>query len=233
MMTSEDFLGLEQNFNPSSEEQRLALEKITYRYPYFQAAYALYLKTLQKQNIYNFDLTLRKTAILTPDRNTLYCWLYDIEEINQYSGLVSNKEKAKNEIIDPGSNNSKKAPISSHVGSLSFLEWIELIKDNSKEASPESTSNKTNEEGKDLIDTFIESNPKMPPVSTEVPKQDLSKETYFDKNELMTETLARVYVKQRKFKKALIAYKILSLKYPEKNGFFADQIKAIKQLIQK
>ena len=49
----------------------------------------------------------------------------------------------------------------------------------------------------------------------------------------MTETLAKVYVKQQKFKKALLAYKILSLKYPEKNSFFADQIKAIKELQKK
>ena len=47
---------------------------------------------------------------------------------------------------------------------------------------------------------------------------------------LMTETLARIYVEQKNYKKAIQSYKILSLKYPEKSGFFADQIKAIKKL---
>ena len=47
---------------------------------------------------------------------------------------------------------------------------------------------------------------------------------------LMTETLARVYVEQKNFKKAKQAYRILSLKYPEKSGFFADQIRAVEQL---
>ena len=46
----------------------------------------------------------------------------------------------------------------------------------------------------------------------------------------MTETLARVYVEQKNFKKAKQAYRILSLKYPEKSGFFADQIRAVEQL---
>jgi hypothetical protein len=46
----------------------------------------------------------------------------------------------------------------------------------------------------------------------------------------MTETLAKVFVKQKKFENALQAYQILSLKYPEKNSFFADQIKEIKRL---
>ena len=47
---------------------------------------------------------------------------------------------------------------------------------------------------------------------------------------LMTETLARIYVEQKNYKKAIQSYKILSLKYPEKSGFFADQIKAINEL---
>ncbi len=46
----------------------------------------------------------------------------------------------------------------------------------------------------------------------------------------MTETLAKLYLEQKKYKKAIQAYKILSLKYPEKSSFFADRIKAVKQL---
>ena len=47
---------------------------------------------------------------------------------------------------------------------------------------------------------------------------------------LMTETLARIYVEQKNYSSAIQSYKILSLKYPEKSGFFADQIKALKEL---
>jgi hypothetical protein len=47
---------------------------------------------------------------------------------------------------------------------------------------------------------------------------------------LMTETLARIYLEQNNYAKAIQSYKILSLKYPEKSGFFADQIKAVKEL---
>ena len=49
-------------------------------------------------------------------------------------------------------------------------------------------------------------------------------------NSLMTETLAKVYLEQKKYENAIQAYKILSLKYPEKSGFFADQIKRIQTL---
>ena len=47
---------------------------------------------------------------------------------------------------------------------------------------------------------------------------------------LMTETLARIYLEQKNYKSAIQSYKILSLKYPEKSGFFADQIQAVKEL---
>ena len=49
--------------------------------------------------------------------------------------------------------------------------------------------------------------------------------------ELMTETLARVYAQQKNYQKAIQAYKILILKYPEKSGFFADQIQELKRLL--
>ncbi|MDP5061244.1 MAG: hypothetical protein NWP64_04940 [Maribacter sp.] len=81
----------------------------------------------------------------------------------------------------------------------------------------------------DRIDKFIASNPKIVPteVNTVI---DLSKSSRIDHNELMTETLARVYLEQKKYKNAIQAYKILSLKYPEKSSFFADRIKAVEKL---
>ncbi|HCP40943.1 MAG TPA: hypothetical protein DIT65_04045 [Cryomorphaceae bacterium] len=45
----------------------------------------------------------------------------------------------------------------------------------------------------------------------------------------VTETLAEIYFGQRLFDKAIKAYEILSLKYPEKSGFFADRIREIKK----
>ena len=49
----------------------------------------------------------------------------------------------------------------------------------------------------------------------------------------MTETLAKLYFEQKKFKEAIKAYEILSLKYPEKISLFADQIKTIKSSLKK
>ncbi|MGB3152939.1 MAG: hypothetical protein WBB27_19945, partial [Maribacter sp.] len=82
------------------------------------------------------------------------------------------------------------------------------------------------------IDKFITDNPKIVPQEKLQRKIDVSSSIKLDKNELMTETLARVYLEQKKFKKAVQAYKILSLKYPEKSSFFADRIKAVEKIQQ-
>ncbi len=81
-----------------------------------------------------------------------------------------------------------------------------------------------------LIDKFISKKPKIIPSDDLSPNTDFTKGRMIQPESLMTETLARIYVEQKNYEKAIQSYKILSLKYPEKSGFFADQIKAIKQL---
>ena len=82
----------------------------------------------------------------------------------------------------------------------------------------------------ELIDKFISKNPKINPVKPVSQKGNLAKAQMIQPEALMTETLARIYVEQKNYKKAIQSYKILSLKYPEKSGFFANQIKAVEQL---
>jgi tetratricopeptide (TPR) repeat protein len=117
----------------------------------------------------------------------------------------------------------------------SFQEWLQLsriqpiIREN-QEGTQIASINKTQK--LELIDKFIETNPKIPAV-----KKDFVPSTNFDLNKedhsmLMTETLAKVYLGQKKYQKAIQAYEILILKYPEKISFFADRISDIKILQQ-
>jgi hypothetical protein len=138
----------------------------------------------------------------------------------------------------------------------SFQEWLQLAKtdpiDRTNEfveenvveenikvfkKTPEPITETVEEEKKkkaELIDKFIETNPKISPIKATVitlpPIQfDINQE---DNSYLMTETLARVYLEQKKYTKAIQAYEILILKYPEKISFFADRISDIKILQQ-
>ena len=227
-MNLEEFSSLSKNYDALNEEQRLDLEKITYRYPYFQAAYALYLKSLKEQEKFNFDLILKKTAVISPERNTLYHWLYKEFKVIENKNTGTVKEEKETTKTSPKKVEEKSLPVN-----LSFLEWIEWTKSKSVNNIEDIDIENPISDKIELIDTFLKNKPKIPPLSSNAETQSLSEEIKFNKEELMTETLAKVYVKQGKFKKALLAYKILSLEYPEKNSFFANQIKAIKDLQQK
>ncbi|MBQ0788453.1 MAG: hypothetical protein KBT69_13210 [Oceanihabitans sp.] len=116
----------------------------------------------------------------------------------------------------------------------SFNEWLKLAKFNpiQREEEQEETEEIKSEREKkfDLIEKFITKNPKLKPKKTAKANINIAEAQMIQPEALMTETLARIYVEQKNYKKALQSYKILSLKYPEKSGYFADQIKAVKQL---
>ncbi|OEJ99227.1 hypothetical protein A8C32_08640 [Flavivirga aquatica] len=100
-----------------------------------------------------------------------------------------------------------------------------------KEVTKKKTTDTLDKEKKfQLIDQFIIKNPKIRPIKPITQKGNLAKAQMIQPESLMTETLARIYVEQKNYKKAIQSYKVLSLKYPEKSGLFANQIKAIEQL---
>ncbi|WP_299153366.1 hypothetical protein [uncultured Christiangramia sp.] len=115
--------------------------------------------------------------------------------------------------------------------SHSFSEWLKLTKAEpvKRENEAEEPENEDRQRKFDLIEEFIAKNPKIKPVKS-VSKSNLAEDSMTSQESLMTETLARVYLEQKNYKKAIQAYKILILKNPEKSGFFADQIRAIEKL---
>ena len=83
-----------------------------------------------------------------------------------------------------------------------------------------------------IIDAFIKENPKITPLKKETSFKKIPQEALkpIDSGDLMTETLAKIYLKQKNYTKAEQAYKILILKNPQKSGYFVDQIRLIKDL---
>jgi len=122
----------------------------------------------------------------------------------------------------------------------SFSEWLQLTQakpieriENIEEVSNEPTEDEAAtlvEKKYELIEKFIQEKPKLEVSISQTKQPNLAKPYTQTPNALMTETLARVYLQQKNYTKAIKAYEILILKNPEKSGFFADQIRAIKKL---
>ena len=119
---------------------------------------------------------------------------------------------------------------------FSFSDWLKKVPSQSKsqEEIEEEQEIAEREIKYKLIDDFLEKNPKIVPMKkTDITPASTSSnfvqntEEYSD---LMTETLAQIYIEQKKYDKAIKAYKILILKYPEKNSLFANRIKEIENL---
>jgi len=140
------------------------------------------------------------------------------KKLNEFSIQFIDRKFLKKAIEDGRSNNEIKEvfediEIINSPNENSFLDWI--LK----------TKSIKNQDILDSENRWQELNLSNLKVSSRSLKK-ITKEDY------MTETLAKVYVKQEKYKEAMKAYKILSLKYPEKISLFANQIKDLKKRLK-
>ncbi len=196
------------DFDPNSEENIQKLENLIKDYPYFLQPKLYYLKILNDKKSKKYDSELKKTAISIYDRSWLFDWI----------NLPWETKKDNNKTIE------KDVSIK-----MNFIDWINYIEKNKVDINLSESLDKKF----DLIETFLNNPSKIEKEDHNRNQKDISVETITSENELMTETLAKIYLKQKKYKKAKDAFKILSLKYPEKNAFFANQIKKIKKLENK
>ena len=230
---SKSLFSLIEQFDPNNKDHLRQFEELTKIYPNFHLLRIYYLKALQKQEVSSFDKNLSHASIATYDRELLYQFIE--------SDLTPNKITKKNrkvQKVKPKKNVRKKITKERNIvqkiksddpspKTLKFYEWASYL--NSKKASSKKNNNLHNFQ---LIDDFLKSTERIIPDKDLKNEEDLSEKSWSSNDELMTETLAKVFVKQKKFKKAIEAYQILGLKYPEKNSLFANQIKEIKKLDQ-
>ena len=237
-MNNKEFTTLLRNFNPSSSKSSNELETITKIYPYFQTAHFLYVKSLRNQEKINFNSVLEKTATITYDRSLLMNWINEKYEVrsNEFKPKIEKntfKVKPKNKLILKENEKEKEKLSSFRSKKLSFTEWISIS--NNKSLNNIDFTDSDNNDNWKIINSFLKKDPKVSQSKNINSNSmiDLSSKSDFSNEELMTETLAKIFIKQEKYDKAYQAYKILSLKYPEKNALFAIQINEIKKLINK
>lgn len=222
-----------------SEETLPKLKDAMQKYPYFASLSLLYLKNLALLRDAIFETELARLAISVPDRKQLFLILdpngsdiiplvdlVDLPQTVDSFSLIDDYLSEKK--IEESDTNDVSLLLSTSV-STDYLHW-DLKKTQDEAEEPVQLQHA------DLIDNFIENEPQRPmvlPTAKETSAvrdrieamEDKSKDSFF------TETLARIYVKQKRYEKALQIIQKLSLNYPEKNGYFADQISFLEKLI--
>ena len=256
-MNITEFTSLLQYPGSISIEQTKAIEDILDNYPYFQAARIVHLKGLKNEHSYKYNNALKTTAAYTTNRTILFDFITantldasnNIEKEHQFitDSEIIDLEVVKRPLVssqvlvtDTKPEKIQTAEQKLEIGKPlvfditemhSFNEWLQVttLKPIERKEIKPSKVQKEQDDRFDLIEQFIKDKPKLKPISS-TDNTNIAVESITENENLMTETLARVYLEQKQYDKAIKAFKILSLKYPEKSSFFADRIKAIKFL---
>jgi hypothetical protein len=228
-MVKSNYISILNNPNSIEKQNVTELKSLIDKHPYFQSARALLLKGLKDQESFKYNNELKVTAAYTTDRSILFDFIT--------SDLFNKKKESSNDKSlnnDDSKTSIEKVKDELKIGqpfsfekneTHSFNQWLQLSSSTIKKITPP----KEKKLQDNIIDKFIANNPKISRINKNANPINKSIETAHEPL-LMTETLAKIYLEQKKYDNAIKAYEILSLKYPEKSTFFADQIKKIRIL---
>ena len=223
------------------------LRSILALHPYFQTVRLLMLQNLYLLHDPSFDEELRRAAIYVTDRKAIFQMIeaahYQLRQ--QLSSSTSTTSQTSStsptrtiDLIDnfldsiPQEESDKKVqrkptPVDASVDYVAYLL--------SSEETEQHTSNAPDMKGQELIDNFLEQEQgrillnELPQYTQETVNNENADEEV--EEEYFTETLARIYIKQGHYEKALGIIERLSERYPKKNAYFADQMRFLEKLI--
>ncbi|MBR5594119.1 MAG: tetratricopeptide repeat protein [Bacteroidaceae bacterium] len=207
------------------------LRMIVGKYPHFDVARLLMLKNLYLLHDIEFGKEMRKAAIYLKSR-------WPIFELMAGYGSTPTIEEAPADIPIDRTMALIDAFLETIPGDTLSLEAegaaaVDYVSTYLKE-SP-NTSNVPELRGQHLIDNFLATENERISLDlntpTEAEKEPIPDETNAETS-FFTETLANIYIKQGKYSKALEIIKRLYLEFPNKNRYFADQIRFLEIIIK-
>jgi tetratricopeptide (TPR) repeat protein len=220
-------------------------------YPYFQTARLLMLQNLYLLHDPSFDEELRRAAIYITDRTVLFQMIeaghYRLHVKKPAQEQPVGQEARENRTISLIDNFLESIPKNDEkekeqqgkrqpTPADAAVDYVAYLLETESEQERANAQNVPQLIGQNLIDSFIE-NDKGKIVLNENPtlKPDIDDSGEDEKKDpeqgIYTETLARIYIKQGRYSKAIEIIRQLSLQYPKKNVYFADQIRFLEKLI--
>lgn len=114
-----------------------------------------------------------------------------------------------------------------------FADWLDYVSERKSILDEEAAQDRNSRQSR-LIDDFLkEPVERITPAAAKPISQSearaIEEKSVSENDEILTETLASIYLKQGKTEKAVSIFKKLSLKYPEKSSYFASRIAEIQK----
>lgn len=222
---------------PNSMDQQTIsmLRNMVDEHPYFHSARILLLQALYKHHSPQYDEELRISAPLLPDRQAVF---HLTEEPNYQKNeerrrfntddMETDKSQRTNLLISDFLEHQPKEPMQNvryRIDATQDYIGFLLQNEAQDEEQPDVPMN-----GGGVVEDFLNQEPARIVLSRNDVPAEIPEEKE-EENEILTETLAGIYIKQGKFENAIKIIRQLSLKYPKKNRYFADQIRFLEKLI--
>lgn len=255
-----DFYHLIQNPQLMQADSLPALQEIVQEYPFCEAAWMLMLKNLHNTGSIKYENELRRSSAYVSGRSALYALIHnttesDIAESHIQATRTAHKPAITTCPLPAADTQDYFANVSDQLPSFttatadyfgeqeteetlpatgrgSFAQWLSYIEKQPRASEPHSGSHST-----DLIDNFLSGHDTLPRRKTPariVEENALREEQSQSENDgILTETLARIYLEQHQYEKAINIFKKLCLKNPEKSIYFAARISEIEKLNEK
>ena len=203
------------------------LEMLTVEYPYVSSFRLLYLQELKRRVDVRYLQELKNSSFSIFDRRLLF----------QSLSKVDGDRQTKEAVLD--------TPVRTTREMTQTPQSVDILQE--LERRPDIDENTGDLIGSDTLESLIKGASSL----RKGPKIDLgdfaqssitndfdakneeSEQVLFQPaEELFSETLAKIYIKQHKYEKAIKTFRKLMDKNPEKSVYFADQISFLERLIK-
>ena len=219
------------------------LRELVAQYPYYQTARLLFLKNLFLLHDPLFGEELRKAALFLPDRRVIFSMVEGGNYTIQPTPLQRDEAPAApaadrtESLIDDflrtatdESQPTARRQLTAADATTDYAAFLLQMDDAepAAEAAPDRSDT--------LINDFIENKPERiqlqdnPEFTPEIPAESEGAEETAEEGYL-TMTLAKIYIRQQRYEKALEIMRKVSLNNPKKSAYFADQIRFLQKLI--